>query len=193
MPDRHFYLLSHYICYSLFFLFSACWLQRNERNSLWENKGERSEVYCLLGRYLCHGILFTCSHITFVMVYSFYFLLAGCRRNEFNSLWGDKGKRVEVYRLFGIYLCHGILSQSRRLPPLSGGEWQQIFLSVSPISYWDKRSAMMRSDSVQNMSAYADQNHAPSLAVARLELLALTLYSCDGLSTMLTFFKFHWW
>ena len=25
-------------------------------------------------------------------------------------------------------------------------------------------------DSVKNMSAYADQNHAPSLAVARLEL-----------------------
>ena len=59
---------------------------------------------------------------TFVMVYSFYFLLAGCRRNEFNSLWGDK------------------------------------------------RSARMRSDSVKNMSAYADQNHAPSLAAARLEL-----------------------
>ena len=27
----------------------------------------------------------------------------------------------------------------------------------------------MRSDSVKNMSAYADQNHAPSLAAARLE------------------------
>jgi len=27
----------------------------------------------------------------------------------------------------------------------------------------------MRSDSVKNMSAYADQNHAPSLAEARLE------------------------
>ena len=76
MPVRHFYLLSHYICYSLFFLFSACWLQRNERNSLWENKGgERSEVYCLLGRYLCHGILFICSHITFPMVILFNFCL----------------------------------------------------------------------------------------------------------------------
>ncbi|MBP0061648.1 hypothetical protein JYQ77_16030, partial [Anaerobutyricum soehngenii] len=32
-----------------------------------------------------------------------------------------------------------------------------------------KRSARMRSDSVKNMSAYADQNHAPSLAAARLE------------------------
>ena len=38
--------------------------------------------------------MFTCSHITFVMVYSFYFLLVGSRRNEFNSLWGDKGGYV---------------------------------------------------------------------------------------------------
>ena len=28
----------------------------------------------------------------------------------------------------------------------------------------------MRSDSVKNVSAYADQNHAPSLAAARLEI-----------------------
>ena len=62
------------------------------------------------------------------------------------------------------------LSQSRRLPPLSGGEWQQIYLSGSPISDWDKRSARMRSDSVKNMSAYADQNHAPSLTDVRLVL-----------------------
>ena len=34
----------------------------------------------------------------------------------------------------------------------------------------DKRSARMRSDSVKNMSAYADQNHAPSLTDVRLEL-----------------------
>ena len=32
--------------------------------------------------------IFICSHITFVMVYSFYFLFVGSRRNEFNSLWG---------------------------------------------------------------------------------------------------------
>ena len=40
MPSRHFYLLSHYICYSLFFLFSVFWLQVNEFNSMWEDKGE---------------------------------------------------------------------------------------------------------------------------------------------------------
>ena len=111
MPVRHFYLLSHYICYSLFFLFSACWLQRNERNSLWENKGgERSEVYCLLGRYLCHGILFICSRISFAMVYSFYFLLVGSRRNECNSIWWrDKGEKPEDYCLLERYICQGIL------------------------------------------------------------------------------------
>ncbi len=40
---------------------------------------------------------------------------------------------------------------------------ESVFKSV------DGRSARMRSDSVKNMSAYADQNHAPSLAAARLE------------------------
>ena len=31
--------------------------------------------------------IFTCSHITFAMVYSFYFLCFDSKRNEFNSLW----------------------------------------------------------------------------------------------------------
>ena len=56
------------------------------------DKGERSEVYCLFRRYLCHGILFICSHITFAMVYSFYFLSFGSRRNEYNRLWGIRGR-----------------------------------------------------------------------------------------------------
>ena len=46
---------------------------------------------------------------------------------------------------------------------------ESVFKSV------DERSARMRSDSVKNMSAYADQNHAPSLAAARLELPAIYL------------------
>ena len=33
----------------------------------------------------------------------------------------------------------------------------------------------MRSDSVKNMSAYADQNHAPSLTDVRLELCMASL------------------
>ena len=65
MPVRHFYLLSHYICDGLFFLFSVFWFQKewiqhyicnyqpfsvsvfwlwNECNSLWENKGRRQMI-----------------------------------------------------------------------------------------------------------------------------------------------------
>ena len=44
MPVRHFYLLPHYSCNGLFFLFSVCWLHVNEFNSfLGGIKGERSE------------------------------------------------------------------------------------------------------------------------------------------------------
>ena len=53
MPVRHFYLLPHYSCNGLFFLFSVCWLHMNEFNSfLGGIKGEKSEGcglfwYCL--------------------------------------------------------------------------------------------------------------------------------------------------
>ena len=40
MPVQHFYLLSHYICNGLFFLFSVCWLHVNEFNSHWERDRE---------------------------------------------------------------------------------------------------------------------------------------------------------
>ena len=63
-------------------------------------KGERSEVYYLLGKYFYQGILFICSHITFPMVYSFYFLCFGSRRNEWNSIWGERwgrGQKVVAY------------------------------------------------------------------------------------------------
>ncbi len=51
MPFWHFYLLSHYICNGLLF-FIFCVLVPHGMNSivLGEIKGERSEVYCLLGR-----------------------------------------------------------------------------------------------------------------------------------------------
>ena len=45
MPFRHFYLLSHYICNGLLFLFSVCWLHVNEFNSFWEElrgRGQKS-------------------------------------------------------------------------------------------------------------------------------------------------------
>ena len=43
MPFRHFYLLSHYICNGLFFLFSVCWLHVNEFNSFWEELRGRGQ------------------------------------------------------------------------------------------------------------------------------------------------------
>ena len=44
MPDWHFYLLSHYICYGLMVLFSAFWLQKEwMQNSLWKEMGKRTE------------------------------------------------------------------------------------------------------------------------------------------------------
>ena len=45
--------------------------------------------------------IFTCSHITFVMVYYFYFLCFGSRRNECNSLFEEKkGEKSEDCGLF---------------------------------------------------------------------------------------------
>ena len=48
MPVRHFYLLSHYIYYGLFFLFSVFWLHVNEFNSFWERlrgRGQKVVAY----------------------------------------------------------------------------------------------------------------------------------------------------
>ena len=92
MPVRHFYLLPHYSCNGLFFLFSVCWLHVNEFNGFWEELRGRGQKTTVTQKVCLFGI-FTCSHITFAMVYSFYFLFVGSRRNEFNSLWGDKGGR----------------------------------------------------------------------------------------------------
>ena len=56
-----------------------------------ERRGE-SEVYCYPESMPAR--IFTCSHITFAMVYSFYFLCFGTTWNEWNSLWEDKGGKV---------------------------------------------------------------------------------------------------
>ena len=56
-----------------------------------ERRGE-SEVYCYPESMPAR--IFTCSHITFAMVYSFYFLSFGSRRNEYNRLWEGKGGEV---------------------------------------------------------------------------------------------------
>ena len=99
MPVRHFYLLSHYICNGLLFLFSACWLQKDECNSLWGQLRGRRQMSITTQKVFLPAI-FTCSHITFAMVYYFYFLLVGSRRNECNSLWGGirgRGQKSTTY------------------------------------------------------------------------------------------------
>ena len=108
MPVRHFYLLPHYSCNGLFFLFSVCWLHVNEFNSLWEELRGRSQKTTATQKVCLFGI-FTCSHITVAMVYSFYFLLVGSRRNERNSLFGEKkGARSEDCGLFWYCLRYAV-------------------------------------------------------------------------------------
>ena len=73
-------------------------------------KTTSTQKVCLFG-------IFTCSHITFTMVCSFYFLCFGSRRNECNSFWGEKGEKSEVYYLLERYIiqkkkmiyCHNIV------------------------------------------------------------------------------------
>ena len=72
------------------------------QQSLGRDKGKRSEVYYLLGKYFCHKILFIYSHITFAMVYYFYFLCFGSRRNECNTSFGEirgRGQESTTYSL----------------------------------------------------------------------------------------------
>ena len=73
------------------------------------DKGEKSEDFYLLGRYICQGILFICFHITFSIVYYFYFLFVGSGRNECIVFGRDKGEKSEDFYLLGRYICQGIL------------------------------------------------------------------------------------
>ena len=50
----------------------------------------------------------------------------------------------------------------------------------------------MRSDSVKNMSAYADQNHAPSLAAARLESSTFSFFYKHFLFFLCFFTNYDW-
>ena len=53
---------------------------------------------------VCLSGIFTCSHITFPMIYSFYFLCVGSTWNEQNRLLGDEGARAGIYYLLGRYI-----------------------------------------------------------------------------------------
>ena len=63
-------------------------------------RGRNQKTTACLKGYICQGILFICSRITFAMVYSFYFLCFGSGRNECNSIWGERwgrGQKVVAY------------------------------------------------------------------------------------------------
>ena len=83
--------------YSFYFLcFDS---RRNEFNSLWERLRGRRQMSTATQKVFLPAI-FTCSYITFAMVYSFYFLFVGSRRNECNSLWGGirgRGQKSTTY------------------------------------------------------------------------------------------------
>jgi len=84
-----------------YFYFLLVGSRRNECNSLWEQLRGRRQMSITTQKVFLPGI-FTCSHITFVMVYYFYFLLVGSRRNECNSLWGEirgRGQKSTTYSL----------------------------------------------------------------------------------------------
>ena len=82
-----------------YFYFLLVGSRRNECNSLWGQLRGRRQMSITTQKVFLPGI-FTCSHITFVMVYYFYFLLVGSRRNECNSLWGGirgRGQKSTTY------------------------------------------------------------------------------------------------
>ena len=97
MPFRHFYLLSHYICNGLLFLFSVCWLHVNEFNSFWEElrgRGQKSTA-CSEDIFVMEFYLPVLTlHLQWFIL--FYFLCFGSRRNEYNSFLGI---RIEVRSL----------------------------------------------------------------------------------------------
>ena len=104
MPNRHFLrsdIFTFVMVYYFYFLLVGS--RRNECNSLWEQLRGRRQMSITTQKVFLPGI-FTCSHITFAMVYSFYFLLVGSRRNECNSFWGEKGERSGVCYLLSS-LC----------------------------------------------------------------------------------------
>ena len=114
MPNRHFLrsdIFTFVIVYSFYFLrFDP---RRNECNSLWARlRGRRQKATATQKVFL--PAIFTCSHITFAMVYFFYFLFVGSRRNEFNSLWarlrGRRQKATATQKIFlpAIFTCSHI-------------------------------------------------------------------------------------
>ena len=75
------------------------------------------------------------------MVYSFYFLCFGSRRNECNSLWRrERGEKSEVYCLLGRYIVRSLFSLFIVYSKyIFWGEWYMLQYSGEFIVYqmWD--------------------------------------------------------
>ena len=101
MPVRHFYLLSHYICNGLLFLFSVFWLHVNEFNSFWEElrgRGQESTTYSEN----ISVIKFYLSTLTLHLLWSIIFIFCVLAPEGMNTIvfGGEKGEKSEDRGLF---------------------------------------------------------------------------------------------
>ena len=80
------------IVYSFYFLCFGS--RRNDFNSFWRREGGEVRSLLLIRKISLSGNFIYLPHITFVIVYSFYFLCFGSRRNEYNSLWRREGGEI---------------------------------------------------------------------------------------------------
>ena len=79
------------------------------------NKGQRTEVYYFFGRYFCHGILFTRSHII-QLRWPILFIFCVLAPEGMNSIvfGGEKEEKSEDYCLLGRSIIQKIIFFNER-------------------------------------------------------------------------------
>ena len=93
---------SHITFVMVYYFYFLCFgSRRNECNSLWEQLRGRRQMSITTQKVFLPGI-FTCSHITFVMVCYFYFLCFGSRRNECNTSFGERRGRGQESTTYSL-------------------------------------------------------------------------------------------
>ena len=102
MLFRHFYLLSHYICNGLLFLFSVFWLHVNEFNSFWEElrrRGQKSTA-CSEDIFVMEFYLPVLTlHLQWFILFIFCVLAPeGMDAIVFGKRWG-RGQKVVAYSI----------------------------------------------------------------------------------------------
>ena len=91
MPFRHFYLLSHYICNGLLFLFSVSWLHVNEFNSFGKIKGkDQMSTSCSEG---ISVRIFYCSIPTLHLQWSIIFIFCLLAPEGMNAIVFEEKRR----------------------------------------------------------------------------------------------------